>query len=675
MPDDREVRPLTPDEVRTLQAAGCTAASWDSVRIPVEGADVSRYRDVRFSGSVRLGAFTREAARPDGFDVPLGVYRAHLHDCTLGSDVRICNIGSYVASVDIGDDAIVENVDLLITESESDFGNDVRARVVNEGGGREVRLFDRLSAQIAYVLAMYRHRPATVAALETLVEEYVAGHVRSRRGSVGAGARVTNNQTLVNLRIGPHARVKGVRRLRNGSVLSCKAAPTFVGDGVLAEDFIIHSGAQVDDGAILDRCFVGQAAKVGKGFSAENCLVFANSELLHGEACAAFCGPHTVSHHKDSLLLTALYSFFNAGSGTNFSNHMYKLGPVHQGLVERGGKTGSFSHVYWPSRIGAFTVVIGRHPHHVDTSALPFSYLIEQDGESLAVPGANLFSIGLHRDARKWRTRDRRTDPDRLDCIDPAVLSPLTIDRMRAGIEMLEELDETTPSTEQLVSLDGVRVARSRLRTGPEAYRLAIDRWIGEAIAAELERGLDDGLSGEALLGLLNEEPAAGTTPWIDAAGLLMPQQRMETILRQIDTGGTETVQEVIDAFRRAHESSSRDALRHAVHVWKEISGTAGTALAAEDLLKLLQRWAEAVRLSGERILHDAKKEFAEPVRVSFGIDGDRPARDADFAMVRGRYGDHPAVGALQEKTADAPRRAARLQRALRGTTVDAEPD
>lgn len=65
-------------------------------------------------------------------------------------------------------------------------------------------------------------------------------------------------------------------------------------------------------------------------------------------------GPFTVSMHKSSLLIAGMYSFLNAGSGSNQSNHMYKLGPIHQGIVERGSKTTSDSYILWPARVGAF---------------------------------------------------------------------------------------------------------------------------------------------------------------------------------------------------------------------------------------------------------------------------------------------------------------------------------
>ena len=84
---------------------------------------------------------------------------------------------------------------------------------------------------------------------------------------------------------------------------------------------------------MLRRCFVGEGVVIENGFSAENSLFFANSHLNHGEACAVFAGPYTVSHHRSTLLIAGYFSFFNAGSGANQSNHMYKSGPDIRGFT------------------------------------------------------------------------------------------------------------------------------------------------------------------------------------------------------------------------------------------------------------------------------------------------------------------------------------------------------
>ena len=164
-------------------------------------------------------------------------------------------------------------------------------------------------------------------------------------------------------------------RSSNGTILSHPDSPTIIGDAVIAKDFIVAEGAHVVGGAIVQKSFVGQGCRVGNQFSAENCLFFANCEAFHGEAVSFFAGPYTVTHHKSTLLIGGMFSFYNAGSGTNQSNHRYKLGPTHEGKLERGCKTGSFAYVMWPCRVGPFSVVLGKHTRSFDTANLPFQPL------------------------------------------------------------------------------------------------------------------------------------------------------------------------------------------------------------------------------------------------------------------------------------------------------------
>ena len=260
--------------------------------------------------------------------------------------------------------------------------------------------------------------------------------------------------------------IEGVDRLENGSINSCAEEPIYIGPGVSAEDFIVCCGSQVTDGAIISKCFVGQGTVLGKHYSAENSVFFANCGGFHGEACAVFAGPYTVTHHKSTLLIAGLFSFLNAGSGTNQSNHMYKLGPTHQGVVERGSKTGSDSYMLWPAKVGAFTVVMGRHYRNSDTSDLPFSYLIEHEDESVLIPGVNLRSVGTVRDAKKWPRRDLRKGPRNLDFINFKLLSPYTVQKMLNGCTILANLRATSGQHTEYFTYHSVKIRNSSLEKG-----------------------------------------------------------------------------------------------------------------------------------------------------------------------------------------------------------------
>ena len=190
----------------------------------------------------------------------------------------------------------------------------------------------------------------------------------SDRGSVGNDVVIMNTGVIRGVKIGDSSRIEGTSRLTNGSVNSNSSAPVFIGNGVICDDFILCSNSRVDEGVALSRCFVGQACRLGHNYSASDSVFFSNCVGENGEACSIFAGPYTVTHHKSTLLISGMFSFMNAGSGSNQSNHMYKLGPIHQGIMERGAKTASDSYVLWPARVGPFSLVMGRHVNHSDTT-------------------------------------------------------------------------------------------------------------------------------------------------------------------------------------------------------------------------------------------------------------------------------------------------------------------
>lgn len=190
--------------------------------------------------------------------------------------------------------------------------------------------------------------------------------------TIGDGVSITDTRELTNVIIGDKCEITGAARLSECTLKSTSEASILVSDGVICDNCIIQAGSSVTDFAKLYDSFVGEACHIGRGFTSENSVFFANSHMDNGESCAALCGPFSVSHHKSTLLIGGEYSFYNAGSGTNFSNHAYKMGPIHWGTLMRGSKTASGSHTLWPAQIGTFSMLMGKIQSHPDTRKLPF---------------------------------------------------------------------------------------------------------------------------------------------------------------------------------------------------------------------------------------------------------------------------------------------------------------
>ena len=477
-------RKLTAAEIDILKAQVCSAEDWDQVEV-AEGFIPEKVHHTRFSGKVRLGVFKKEFSLAGGIRKPSGIGFATLHNVTVGDDCCIENIKNYIANYEIGEGTFIDNVDIILTDGVSSFGNGVEVSVLSETGGREVMIFDELTAQTAYMMALYRHRPEMIARLRTMIGDYVE-KVSSSVGVIGSNVTIVNSGYIKNVKVGDYCEIEGASSLKNGSINSNKEAPVHVGVGVICDDFIISSGSKVEDAVMFSRCFVGQACHLGHNYSATDSLFFSNCQGENGEACAIFAGPFTVTHHKSTLLIAGMFSFMNAGSGSNQSNHMYKLGPIHQGTMERGAKTASDSYILWPAKVGAFSLVMGRHVSHQDTSDLPFSYLIEQQNTSYIMPGANLKSVGTIRDAKKWPVRDKRTDPDRLDQINYNLLSPYTIQKMLNGVAILKNLQKVSGVNTDTYTYQNGTIKKSSLKNGLKYYGMAIDKFLGNSLITRI---------------------------------------------------------------------------------------------------------------------------------------------------------------------------------------------
>jgi len=644
-------RKLTLNEIAFLESRDCIASDWNNIEVHTEFSP-DNIRKVSFSGNVKIGKTDGTFTFSGGLKKQAGLRNVAIHNCELGDNVLIENVQNYIANYKIGDNTLIQNLDCLVTNEKSTFGNGTEVAVLNETGGREVMINDKLSAHVAYILALYRHRPELVQRLRCMVRFYADKHA-SEIGTIGDNVKIMNAGLIRNVKIGNNACIEGACRLENGSINSNEYDPVHVGYGVIAEDFILCSGSYVEDGTMLTRCFVGQACRLGHAYSASDSLFFSNCQGENGEACAIFAGPYTVTHHKSTLLIAGMFSFMNAGSGSNQSNHMYKLGPIHQGIIERGGKTTSDSYILWPAKIGAFSLIMGRHYRNSDTSNLPFSYLIESKDETILVPGVNLRSVGTIRDAKKFPKRDERKDPNLLDQINFNLLSPYTIQKMFRGIDILHGLQETCGYTSEYYSYQSCRIKNSSLKKGIDLYNIAIKKFLGNSIISRLKGHTFSSV--EELRQRLNPETNDGLGEWLDIAGLIAPKMLIDHLLNDIESGKVDKLKEINHILEEIHRNYY---VLEWTWAWDKIQlyyGFKPDKITPEDIIHLVEDWKEAVVKLDKILYEDAKKEFSLSAQTGFGVDGNNDEQRLDFEQVRGVFEQNTFVSSIlqhiEEKT------------------------
>lgn len=587
-----DYRLLSDEEIGILEENGCTAEDWTSLNVDYD-FNPAFIRNVRFYGTVNLGVFEKNIEVTNGFMKHSGISNATLRNVTIGDNCLIENVGCYINNYVIGDECCICNVATMETTAEATFGEGNTISVLNEAGNGNVVLFRGLTANIAALMVAHQDDKDLSAALKTMARNDISQRLADR-GTIGNRVRITNTTEITNTNIDDNCEVNGACRLSDCTLAAAPDDSVYIGSGVICENSIIADGSSVLNSAKIFNCYVGEACQITNGFTAESSLFFANTYMANGEACAAFCGPFSASHHKSSLLIGCMTSFYNAGSCTNFSNHAYKMGPVHYGTLERGSKTASGSHTLLPATVGAFTMCMGKIANHPDTHLMPFSYLIGDGRGAVLVPGKNIATVGLYRDITKWPRRDVRMASAKKTQINFDWLSPYTVNEILEGRKILAYLSETQGEDAEWYNYKGCRISRNSLRRGLRLYNMAVELFIGEVLMSHE--------SGDQCL-------PSGAGEWKDLCGILLPLTEEKRIVEKIKIGMIGSLNDLYDTFKAYNEMYGDYLWTYTVSLMK--SWLDKDELTEDDFNSLREHGAAARKAWLDEIRHDAEKEYS----------------------------------------------------------------
>lgn len=591
-----QYRSLTFEEIDTLERNSCWAEDWTRVEVAEEGFQAKYFHRVMFYGDIRLGSFQKNIEIAKDFVKHSGINDATLRNVTVGDDCLIEKVGNYINNYNIGNDCLISNISVMETTEGASYGEGNLISVLNEVGDGNVILFHDLNSQFAAFMVKHFNNKDLKNAIRRLVSEEIA-RTNPERGTIGNNVKIINTREITNTIIQDDCEISGASKLSDCTILSSENASVFIGTGVICENSIISDGSSIINSVKMQDCFVGEACQIANGFTASQSVFFANSFMANGEACAAFCGPFCASHHKSSLIIGGMFSFYNAGSGTNFSNHAYKMGPMHWGVLERGTKTASGSYLLMPATIGAFSVCFGKLMHHPNTTALPFSYLIAEADKMFLVPGRNITTVGLYRDIRKWPRRDMRPQHSQKSIVNFDWLSPFTVGEILRGKKILENLRQASGDNVSSYNYHEYVINASSLRKGIKYYDIALRIYMG----AVLKRAHKWGFFGKP-------ETEIGLGKWDDLSGLLLPASEEQRLIDEIKDGTLETIQEVIDRF---HEINDNYRVYQWAWTYRMILEYYGIKeITAEDDARIKKDYIEARRAWIAEIRKDAEKEF-----------------------------------------------------------------
>ena len=591
------MRQLSDEEIRILEDRNCWAEDWTNVHVSDDFKPNYMHR-VMLYGEVSIGDFDKNIEVSRGFMKHSGINNATLRNVTIGDNCLIENIGGFINNYTIGDDCYISNVNAMETTDGATYGEGNLISVLNEVGDGNVILFSELNSQFAAFMAKHFCDKPLKDAIRRLINEEIA-RKRHEQAYIGNNVKIVNTKEITNTIVYDDCEINGASRLSDCTILSSPASNVYIGTGVICENSIISEGSSIINSVKIQDCFIGEACQISNGFTASSSVFFANSYMSNGEACAAFCGPFTASHHKSSLLIGGQFSFYNAGSATNFSNHAYKMGPIHHGVLERGTKTASGAYILMPAHIGTFSVCFGKLMYHPDTRYLPFSYLIAYGDTMYLSPGRNITTVGLYRDIRKWPKRDVRPVGSQKSIVNFDWLSPFSVGEIVEGKQILEKLRDACGKNVATYTYHNYVINASSLNKGIKYYDIALRIYMGAVLKRVIKKWGKVDLPTTTI----------GQGKWNDLSGLLLPESEEMRLLSDIKRGELETIQEVTDRFKEINRNYREYQWAWTYQLILDYYHL--TEITDADVERIHKDYVHARRAWIAEIRKDAEKEYA----------------------------------------------------------------
>ena len=591
------MRQLSDEEIRILEDRNCWAEDWTNVHVSDDFKPNYMHR-VMLYGEVSIGDFDKNIEVSRGFMKHSGINNATLRNVTIGDNCLIENIGGFINNYTIGDDCYISNVNAMETTDGATYGEGNLISVLNEVGDGNVILFSELNSQFAAFMAKHFCDKPLKDAIRRLINEEIA-RKRHEQAYIGDNVKIVNTKEITNTIVYDDCEINGASRLSDCTILSSPVSNVYIGTGVICENSIISEGSSIINSVKIQDCFIGEACQISNGFTASSSVFFANSYMSNGEACAAFCGPFTASHHKSSLLIGGQFSFYNAGSATNFSNHAYKMGPIHHGVLERGTKTASGAYILMPAHIGTFSVCFGKLMYHPDTRYLPFSYLIAYGDTMYLSPGRNITTVGLYRDIRKWPKRDVRPVGSQKSIVNFDWLSPFSVGEIVEGKQILEKLRDACGENVATYTYHNYVINASSLNKGIKYYDIALRIYMGAVLKRVIKKWGKVDLPTTTI----------GQGKWNDLSGLLLPESEEMRLLSDIKRGELETIQEVTDRFKEINRNYREYQWAWTYQLILDYYHL--TEITDADVERIHKDYVHARRAWIAEIRKDAEKEYA----------------------------------------------------------------
>lgn len=593
-------RPLSPEEIKILEAAGNSSACplWSNVRVKISAKEFNPYliQSCRFQGPVVLGRLRRARLKFHDLELDCGLYSSYLDRVVIEDDVCIRNV-AYLVNYHIKSRVILFNIGEMSCTCHSKFGNGwvkagedesvrIQIGVGNENDGRAILPFEGILPADGYIWSRFREDRELMSRFVELTE---ADNDRDGPtvGLVDEDAVVKNTVLIKDAKIGSHAYIKGAMKLKNITVCSSREEPSQIGEGVEMVNGIMGYGSKVFYQAVAVRFIIGRNCQLKYGARLLNSFLGDNSTVSCCELLNNLIFPFHEQHHNTSFLIatTVLGQSNIAAAATIGSNHNSRS-PDGEILAGRGFWPGLASDFKHNSRFASFCLVAkGSYQQELNIT-YPFSLVsLESATQEIRIVPAywflyNMFAIA--RNNSKFKKRDRRVVKEQH--IETNPLAPDSIQEVLVALDRLVELTGRTLRLKTLqdakdflhqnpdsdLVLQDPQVQKKyggRIYKGAQGYKeyRKIVKYFAVQTLMDFCRSLDQQTLDPSLLQQIHTIPLY--TEWENLGGQIVPKPQVQELFHLIKSREINNWNQVHDFYNKCQSQYLNWKTRYSIYL------------------------------------------------------------------------------------------------------------
>jgi Domain of unknown function (DUF4954) len=647
-----EYRQLNAYEIEVLVRNRNTCDNWNNLLVG-DAFNPELVKNCKFYGLVRIGKLEPYFLEYSQLKVAVGLYNSTIISCDFGDNVVVDNV-NYLSHYIIGSEAIIVNVNELMTTPHAKFGNGVVKEgeaesvriwmeLCNENAGRRVIPFNGMLPGDAWLWSKYRSDEVLLEKFKDFTQKKFDTR-RGYYGKIGDRTVIKNCAIIKDVWVGSDAYLKGANKLKNLTINSEPGAASQVGEGCELVNGIIGVGCRIFYGVKAVRFILSNHSQLKYGARLINSFLGHNSTISCCEVLNSLIFPSHEQHHNNSFLCAAIImGQSNMAAGATIGSNHNSRGADGEMLAGRGFWPGLCVSLKHNSKFASFTMIAkGDYPNELNIP-LPFS-LITQDlsNNELHVMPAYWFMYNMYAVARNaWKYIDRDKRIDRTQLIEFNYLAPDTVNEMFDALQTIElAVGKAWYRQQQKTSTDVAAIKKGKALLQSNAadltsLEITVDgfengkrkvRLLKAAQAWHMYRkmillyGLESLISFVQTTGTFrkakNRMPVKAVRKnWLNVGGQLMPESEVKSLIQAVHKNQIDSWEDMHEQYVLAGEKYGAQKIIHGLASLQEITGISLQELSEKDFGLLVQEYLDIKSEQCQAIEATRAKDYTSAFR------------------------------------------------------------